>query len=277
MFRAFIRTLLRFAAFASVLAAVPAAAQSPQRVVTLNLCLDQIALRLAAPGQLVGVSYLSLDRHLSVLADRAAAIAPVRESVESVLILRPDLVILDRDSHAPLKRMLRGAGIRLLEVPFASSIDEAEAGIAQMAAALGREDVGRTLIAGMHEQRRRLTWTGAPLGRAVYLEANGGTSGRGGLMDELLRLAGYRNLAAELGLPSFGRLSLETVLAGQPDLLVLDGAANANPARATEFVDHHALVALAGRARLVSVPAKYSVCAGPENFEVMRLLAEARR
>ena len=56
-----------------LLAAVPAAAQSPQRVVTLNLCLDQIALRLAAPGQLVGVSYLSHDPRLSVLADRAAA------------------------------------------------------------------------------------------------------------------------------------------------------------------------------------------------------------
>ncbi len=271
-----LRTLMVFAGLL-LLAAFPTAAQVPQRVVTLNLCLDQMALRLAAPGQLVGVSYLSLDRRLSMLADRAATLAPVRESVESVLILRPDLVILDKDSHAPLKRLLRGAGVRLLEVPFASSIDEAETGIAQMATALGREEIGRTLIADMREQRRRLTWTGAPLGRAVYLEANRGTSGKGSLMDELLRLSGFRNLAAELGIGAFGRVSLETVLASQPDLLVLDGAANANPARATEFVDHHALVALAGRARLVSVPAKYSVCAGPENFEVMRLLAEAGR
>ncbi len=91
-------------------------------------------------------------------------------------------------------------------------------------------------------------------------------------MDELLHLSGYRNLAAELGIPAYGRLPLEAVLAGRPDLLVLDGNANANPARATEFVDHNALLALAGSTRLVSIPLKYTVCAGPENFEALKLL-----
>lgn len=261
----------------SLLAAGAATAQTPQRVVTVNLCLDQMALRLAAPGQLVGVSYLSQDRHLSVLADRAAALTPVRESIETILTLRPDLVILGKDSHTRLKRLLRDADIRVLELPWATSIEEAETVIEQMAAALGREEVGRTVIAGMREQRRQLTWTGAPLGTAVYLEANRGTSGKGSLMDELLRLSGFRNLAADLGIGSFGRVSLETVLAGQPDLLVLDGTANENPARATEFVGHHALLALVGQAKLASVPVRYSICAGPDNFEVMRILAEARR
>ena len=271
------RTLSRISSLVLLLAALPAAAQVPQRVVTLNLCLDQMALRLAAPGQLVGVSYLSQDPHLSVLADRAAAIEPVRESVETILTLRPDLVILGKDSHARLKRLLRDSDIRVLELPWATSIEEAETVIEQMAVALGREGAGRTLIAGMREQRRRLTWTGPSLGTAIHLEANRGTSGKGSLMDELLRLSGFRNLAADLGIGSFGRVSLETVLAGQPDLLVLDGAANASPARATEFVGHHALLALAGKAKLASVPTRYSICAGPDNFEVMRLLAEARR
>lgn len=271
---AFLRS---FAGFVLLFLAVPAMAQTPQRVVTLNLCLDQMALRLAAPGQLVGVSYLSQDPHLSVLADRAAALAPVRDSVESILILRPDLVILGADSHAPLKRLLRGAGVRLLELPWATSIEEAVTVIDQMAVALGREETGRRLIADMREKQRRLTWAGASLGTAIYLEANRGTSGKGSLMDELLRLSGYRNLAAELGIGSFGRVSLEAVLAGQPNLLVLDGTANESPARATEFVGHHALLALAGTAKLASVPTRYSICAGPDTFEVMRLLAEARR
>jgi iron complex transport system substrate-binding protein len=251
---------------AVLLAALPAAAQPPQRVVTLNLCLDQMALRLAAPGQLVGVSYLSQDPRLSALADQAGALAPVRDSFESILTLRPDLVILGQGSHTPLKRLLRGAGVHVLELPWATSIGEAETVIEQMATALGREEVGQ-----------RLTWTGAPLGTAVYLEANRGTSGKDSLMDELLRLSGYRNLAAELGIGSFGRLSLETVLAGQPDLVVFDGTANDNPARATEFVGHHALLALAGKTKLASVPTRFSICAGPDNFEVMRRLAEARR
>jgi iron complex transport system substrate-binding protein len=270
---AFLRS---FTALVLLFLAVPAAAQTPQRVVTLNLCLDQLALRLAAPGQLVGVSYLSHDRRLSVLADRAAALPPVRDSVEPILILRPDLVILGQGSHGRLKRLLRDADVRVLELPWATSIGAAEAVIEQMAAALGREEVGRTLIAAMREQRRQLAWTGGPRGTAIYLEANRGTSGKGSLMDELLGLSGYRNLAADLGIGSFGRVSLETVLAGQPDLLVLDGTANDYPARATEYVGHHALLALAGRTRLASVPTRYSICAGPDTFEVIRLLSWTR-
>ena len=52
---------------AGLLTAGNAAAQAPQRVVTVNLCLDQIAMRLAAPGQLVGVSYLASDPRISRL------------------------------------------------------------------------------------------------------------------------------------------------------------------------------------------------------------------
>ena len=103
------------------------------------------------------------------------------------------------------------------------------------------------------------------------LQANRGTAGKGSLMDELLHLTGFRNLAAELGIPAYGRLPLKSLLAGRPICWCSTATPTANPARATEFVDHHALRSLAARARLVSLPMKYSICAGPENFEAMRL------
>jgi iron complex transport system substrate-binding protein len=269
-----IRTLLGVLFW--LMAVGAAIAQVPQRVVTVNLCLDQMAMRLAAPGQLVGVSYLSRDPRISVLADRAASIPTVRATVESILALRPDLVIFDRDSHATLKRLLRGADIRMLEVPWGASIADAETIIERMSIAMGREEIGKRLIADMREQKGRLAWTGAPVATAITLQANRGTAGKGSLMGELLGVAGFRNLAAELGIPAYGRIALEEVLVNQPGLLVLDGATNANPARATEFVDHHALLALAGKTRLLSLPMKYAICAGPENFEAIRLLVEAR-
>lgn len=254
----------------------PTMAQAPQRVVTVNLCLDLMALRLAAPGQLVGVSSLSHQPGLSVLADLARTVAAVRPTAESILDLQPDLVIFDQGTHAGVKRLLRQAGVPILEVPFATSLEEAEPLIERMATALGREDEGRRLIDEMRTARQALVWNKSPVATAIALQANRGTAGRGSLMDELLRLAGLRNLAAEWGMPAFGRLSLETILAGKPDMLVVDGESNADPARATELVEHHALKALAVRARIVSVPMRAQICAGPENFEVLRLLAEAR-
>lgn len=268
---------VRRLAVIACLFAAPSWAQAPQRVVTVNLCLDQIALRLAAPGQLVGLSYLSHDPRLSVLAERARAIPPVRAKAESILALRPDLVIFDRDSHANIKRLVRMAGVPILELRWAASLDEAQDLITRVGAALGREAEAGAVVADMREQRRRLSYDGPIAGLAAVLQPNRATAGKGSLLDELLRLSGFRNLAAELGIPAYGRLPLESVLAGRPDLLVLDGNANAHPARATEFVDHNALQALTGRVRLVSIPLKASVCAGPDNFEVLKLLAEARR
>ena len=258
-------------------ASAPGSTQAPQRVVTVNLCLDQIALRLAAPGQLAGVSMLSHDPRLSVLVDQARVIAPVRPSVEAILALRPDLVIFDAVAQSGLKDLVRRAGVAVLEVPWAASLAEAETLFGQIAAALGRLKVGRAVVADMRRQRSGLASQSRPVALAAVLQANGATTGKGSLMGELLHLAGFRNLAAEPGIPAYGRWSLETVLAGRPDLLVIDAEANLDPARATEFVDHAALRSLAGKAHVVSVPTKYAICAGPENFHAIRLLAEARR
>ena len=41
--------------------AVPAFADAPARVVSMNLCTDQLAMMLAAPGQLVSVSHLATE------------------------------------------------------------------------------------------------------------------------------------------------------------------------------------------------------------------------
>ena len=252
----------------------PARAEAPRRVVTVNLCLDQLALRLAAPGQLVGVSYLARNPRTSVLADRARDIPIVRAAVESILDLRPDLVVFDAMAQANVKRLVRAAGVQILELPWAASLEEAEGLIARMADALGRSEQGRELIASMRERQRQLVRPGPPTATAGVLQANLRTTGKGSLMDELLRLTGYRNLATDLGSSAYGRFSLEAVLAGQPDLVIFDGESNVDPARATSFVDHPAIRTLAQHARILSLPIRYSICAGPENLDAMQRLRE---
>lgn len=257
-------------------AASPARADAaPRRVVTVNLCLDQFALRLAAPGQLVGVSYLARDRRTSVLAERARDIPTVRGTAESILDLQPDLVVFDSVAQANVKRLVRAAGVPILELPWARSLEEAQTSIARMAEALGRGEQGRELIESMRERERMLVRPGPPSATAAVLHAGLLTAGKGSLTDELLALAGYRNLAAELGISDYGRLSLEALLAARPDIVVLDGASNDDPARATSFVDHPAIRAMARHSRIVSLPLRYAICAGPENLDAMRILREA--
>ena len=57
---------------AAALAAAPAHADAPRRVVSMNLCTDQLAMLVAGEGQLLSVSPLSADPRGSAMADVAA-------------------------------------------------------------------------------------------------------------------------------------------------------------------------------------------------------------
>src|SRR5687767_13774080 len=82
-------------------------ADPPRRVVSLNLCLDQLSLALAAPGQLVGISDLSEDPRISPRWREAQLLRPTRKRSEEVLSLRPDLVIVDDYAPATFRKTLR--------------------------------------------------------------------------------------------------------------------------------------------------------------------------
>ena len=70
----------------------PAAHASAARVVSLNLCTDQM-LVLLAPEKIAALSPLARDLALSFVAPQAAHLPVVRASAEAVLELRPDLVL----------------------------------------------------------------------------------------------------------------------------------------------------------------------------------------
>ena len=90
----------RAAAGALSLAAAPAFADAPARVVSINLCTDQLALMLAAPGQLVSVTAFAQDPRQSATAAEAAALPANHARAEEVYLLAPDLVLAS-DFTAP--------------------------------------------------------------------------------------------------------------------------------------------------------------------------------
>ena len=71
---------------------IPAAA-APARVVSTNLCTDQLAMLLAAPGQLVSVSWLAADPRSSTMAAEAARYPANHGLAEEIFLLSPDLVL----------------------------------------------------------------------------------------------------------------------------------------------------------------------------------------
>src|SRR4051794_41669818 len=70
-----------------------ATATKPQRVVSINLCVDELVLRLADRRNIASISWLSLDPKNSNVAALAREF-PINHGVaEEIVPLKPDLVI----------------------------------------------------------------------------------------------------------------------------------------------------------------------------------------
>ena len=96
---------------ALVASALPALAEGPKRVVSINLCTDQLAMMLAAPGQLISVSHLATEVQSSSMVEEARAYPMNRGQVEQVFLMRPDMVLMAGTLYAGLNcRNVAGFG-----------------------------------------------------------------------------------------------------------------------------------------------------------------------
>lgn len=256
-------------------APIPASARV-QRIVSLNMCTDELVLRLADTGRIASVTWLSQDPRNANMAEVARRVPANHGLVEQVLALKPDLVIAGAHTTRATVGLLKRVGVTPREFGVPRNLAEMRAQIREMAALLGEEARGEALIAGIDARLDALAARRPmrPL-RAIVLRPNGFTVGRGSLVDEILTQAGLVNIAAELGIESYGQIPLETVALAGADVLVLNDTPAGPPSLAHEVLHHPLIGSLSGRLRLVALPSRLWTCAGPSVVEAIELLAAA--
>lgn len=262
----------------ALLAAAPAAAgeAKPARIVSLNLCADELVLRLADPGRVASVTWLARDPRGSNVADLAAGVPVNRGLAEEIVPLAPDLVIAGAFTARATTAMLRRLGFEVMELGVPTSLEEAYAQIRQVAGRLGEMERGEAMIREIEAAMAALPAPPAHHPAAVVLRPNGFTAGRGSVPDAVLARAGLDNLAARLSPDRMGQLALEEIVTARPDLLVVNSAPDAPPSLADELLHHPALAPFVKAGRTVPLPLRLWACAGPELAEAARRLAAAR-
>lgn len=246
----------------------------PRRVASLNVCADELVLRLADPGQVVSVTWLARDPRSSGVADLARDVAVNRGLAEEIVPLKPDLVVAGAYTTHATTAMLRRLGIEVMELGVPTTLAEATAQVRDVAARLGvparGEDLARKMAAAMAPPV-----VPPPPATAIVLRPNGFTAGPGSLPDAAMAAAGLDNLAARLPADSFGQLTLEQIVTAQPDLLVVNGEKDAPPSLADDLLNHRALAGY--RNRRVEVPLRLWSCAGPDVAQAVARLSAAPR
>jgi iron complex transport system substrate-binding protein len=248
---------------------------APERVVSINLCTDQLAMMLAAPGQLVSVSYLARDPRSSTMADEARAYPVNRSGAEEIYLLDPDLVLGGTYSTPGTVAMLRRMGVRVELLPPADSFADIARQIREVGTLVGQAAKAEAMAAAFEA---RLAALPAPPGdppRLALYGANGATSGRTGLSAEIVARAGFGNVADGLDLPRTGWLPLERLVMADPDI-VLTSARYPGASQAEAILDHPALAALSGRWNGEALTDADWVCGLPQTLDAVERLIDLR-
>lgn len=253
------------------------AAEPPRRIVSLNMCTDQLLVDLVAPERIAAVSFLATDKTLSAAADRLQNFKRVKGTAEEVLALQPDLVIAGEYTTGATVDLLRRLGQTVLVVPLASDFDGMRATIRQMAVAVGDVERGEEIIRAFDERLRGARSTLATQPTAIAYQVNSLVSGPDSLLDAALVAAGYRNLAREIQLGAAGRLPLEQLVTSPPDLLVLANAADDFQTVLADNLRHPAMKQLMKQRPSVHLPMPYWMCATPKIAEAVEILAAMKK
>lgn len=272
--------LRRIGAVSAILAslAMPCLAASPQRIVSLNLCADQILVDLVAPSRIAALSYLAADPRVSPIAERARNLPLTRGEGEAVLGFDPDLVIAGTYSTPATIALLERLDRRVVKVPLASNIDGIPVLIRQIAAAVGEQDSGAELVAEFERRMRAAVEdTASPRPTALVYQVNGLASGGASLADSVMRAAGFDNLAARKSLGPGGQIALESLLVDPPDLLVLTGPVDEYRTAVAANLRHPALAALRQQRRSVVLPWRHWLCGTQHIATAVEGLAAERR
>lgn len=264
------------------LAAPSVSAAAPQRVVSLNVCSDQLLMLLAPPERIAAVSYLSADPEISVLAEKAGAFTPTTGRLEEVLELQPDLVLAGTFTTRPTIFALRRLGIPVVEMSPARSFVDIRANLRQVAAVLQVPDRAERLIADFDAALADVekAWnqgSEGPRPRVAVYGANGWSAGPGSLRHVVLEAAGLRNLATEALIGTRSHLPLEVLVAARPEVIVTSQREPQAPALAEALLSHPAFLELRGRSRFVAIPQALWTCGTPFVAEAVKRLAETAR
>lgn len=258
--------LTRLAGLVLAWGLVPAWADAPvrpSRIVSLNLCTDQLLLQLVPRERIAGLEPMAIDPVYSAEAGNARGLTIIRPELEAVLALHPDLVLAAEFSDPYLVSRLQQAGIRVtrfaIPTDFAGTLQFIDA----VAAAVGEPARGERMAAALaarwqalgEEAKRR------PARRVLLYRPGGVTMGANTLEDTVMRQAGLVNVAREMGLAQWSQLSVEAVLVAHPGLLLLDDDGPGSHSVSESVGEHPALRAQGIAQR--KVPHGYWICPGP--------------
>lgn len=244
---------------------------APQRIASLNLCLDQLLLAWVPKQRIASVTYLSANPQLSTVVDQLDGLHINHGLAEELIPLQPDLIIAGEFGAGDAVTLLQRFGYPVERIALPRTLDDIITHIESVGALVGAQTQAAQMVNELRAQLAALDAQPAQANKtsAIWYSPNGVVAGSDTLEHELLMRAGFRNLAAEQGIVSFAQMDLEQLVLAQPDVLIVEGGYVQAFSVAREYLEHPALKR---SSRVIELPAALSVCSAPVVVDVLLAL-----
>ena len=242
----------------------------PQKIVSLNLCTDQLLMLLADPNQIASLSKIVDDPNVSFLAKKAAEFRKNRGDAEEIFMNSPDLVVAGVYTEKATVQILQSLGVRVEIFPIEQNFDDIVENIRKMGLLVGHADRAKRMINDFNIRLEELRSGTTERPRAAIYSANGYTTGTDTMSGQILKTAGFQNITEEVGMSFGGTLPLETLVMLQPDF-VITGKAYPGHSRSEEILKHPALRPFKG---ITQTDAKW-ICGTPAVLDAVAELQHA--
>ncbi len=256
---------------------VASAANLP-RLVSMNVCTDQLVLTLADPEQILGLSRFARDGWQSKAGD-ISRYPVLSGGAEDVLLIRPDIVVASAFDKRSTRELLKANGLRLAELTVPRTLDEARQQIREVGDIIGHPDraaaeVAR-LDAALARARRAVSERHY---RVLPLSRRGWVAGSDSFVGSLLGETGLRSAAGDLGFAFGGFASLEAIVNLRPDFIVVSQAGDTARDDGQAFLLHPALERFYPPEKRIVIPERMTECGGVLLADALdALTAEVKR
>ncbi len=247
------------------------------RVVSLSPSVTELFASLGASSRLLARTAFDPDPALFPLPSFGSALSP---TPEAVLRLQPDLVVLGPEARTPALTNVLDASGAAVYISDPQCIEDVFTTVRRLGVLLGVErradSLAAALRASLDSVRTRVAGRPRPSVLFLLWHSPAQTAGAGSFVDELITIAGGRNVFANAHTP-WPEVSMEEIVRRDPDVLVI-------PSRgSTPVVSPAALAQLPGwrglrglrSGRIIIVDTDLFSRPGPRLADAARLLAGA--
>jgi iron complex transport system substrate-binding protein len=256
--------------------AAAATAAPPQRIVSLDLCADQLLVEMVPRSRIAAVTHLAADPAVSAIPEKARGIPITHGLAEDVLRYDPDLVLAGPFGVSATVSLLRRLGRNVVVVQQPQDLAGVDVAVRTVAKAVDTEAKGEAMIADFHRRVSHLPPTKGAVPTAVIYQIGGAVSGPGSLADAALAAAGFRNMSESYHLTRGGQVPLESLIAHPPDLIVLASHVDEYRTVVADNLRHPALRRLRERTASLELPWRHWLCGTPHIADAIERLAQAR-